>query len=209
MIKIVMKNIVAAVIAFSVFNISTWAQDLQSEKQEPVRIGVSDKQGSAIGLSFMPPDEDGWNMTKTGLNVSLNKKGKSDDENSQIEAYLITLDTPVNPISSFIERIKQNTQDGYAKNSRFRIVSLEVTEDKNNPQCARLHLSLEDLKPVRTVAHEQKKFSEQYALSCGLLKNSRVGIEVRYYYRFYEPNKDSQLADKANKIFATVIIVDK
>ena len=139
-------------------------------------------------------------MKRTGLDVSLEKKGQSDDENSQIEAYLVTLDTPVNPISGFVERIRQNTQESYAKNSRFKIETLEVTEDKNNLQCARLHLSLEDLKPVRTVANEHKKFSEQYVLSCGLLKNSRVGIEVRYYHRFYEPNKDGHLADKASKI---------
>jgi len=187
---------------------SAWAQTLGPKKQEPIHVGISDKKGSAIGLSFIPPDEDGWNTARSGLSVTLNKKEKSNDESSEIEAYLITLDSPVTPISSYIERIKQNTQEGYAQDSRFKIVALEVAQDKNNPQCARLHLLLEDLKPLRTVTHEHKKFSEQYVLSCGLLKNNRVGIEVRYYYRFYEPNKDDQLADKANNIFDTVKIID-
>jgi len=157
----------------------------------------------------MPPDEDGWNVKRSGVNVTLSKKEKSEDENSEIEAYLIMLDSPANPISDYVERIKQNTQKGYAQNSKFKITSLEVAEDKNNHQCARVHLLLEDLKPIRTVTHEDKKFSEQYVLSCGLLKNKRVGIEVRYYHRFYEPNKDSQLADKVNNIFATVKILDE
>ncbi len=208
MIQLVAKYLGISVIATFVIVAGAWAQDL-TKKQEPIRIGISDQQGTSIGLSFMPPDETGWNITRDGLEVSLRKKGMSEDESSQIEAFLITLDTPAIPIASFIERIRKNTTEGYEKNSRFKVVTLEVTEDRNIHQCARVHVLLEDLKPVRTVAHDQKKFSEQYTLACGLLKNSNVGFEIRYYHRFYEPHKDAQLEGKAHDIFTTVAIEDK
>jgi hypothetical protein len=70
-------------------------------------------------------------------------------------------------------------------------------------------LLLEVFKPTRTVVHNEVKFSEQYALWCGLSKNDRIGIQVTYFHRYYESNKDSQLADKADALFATVIIVDE
>lgn len=208
MIQLLIKHFVSAVVAIFVLSTSAWALDLQPKKQEPIIIGISDKQGTAVGFSFMPPDEDGWIMTKNGLSVSLKKQGKSEVENSQIDAYLIILDTPVIPISDYVERIKQNIQKGYAQDNRFKIVSFDVTEDKSNSQCVRLHLLLEVLKPVSIVTHEPKKFIEQYDLSCGLLKNKRVGFEVRYYNRYYEPNKDSQLVEKASNIFSTVKIID-
>lgn len=208
MIQLIAKYLGIAVIATFAIVAGAWAQDL-TKKQEPIRIGISDQQGTSIGLSFIPPGEAGWNITRDGLEVSLRKKGMSEDENSQIEAFLITLDTPAIPIASFIERIRKNAMEGYEKDSRFKVVTLEVTEDRNIHQCARFHVLLEDLKPVRTVAHEHKKFSEQYTLACGLLKNRNVGFEIRYYHRFYESNKDDQLGDKANDIFTTVVIEDR
>ncbi len=208
MIQLIAKHFGISVIATFVIVTGAWAQDL-TKKQEPIRIGISDQQGTSVGLSFMPPDEVGWSITRNGLEASLKMKGMSDDENSQIEAFLITLDTPVIPIARFIERIRKNVTEGYEKDSRFKVVTLEVTEDRNIHQCARVHMLLEDLKPVRTVAHQHKKFSEQYALACGLLKNSNVGFEIRYYHRFYEPNKDGRLEGKADDIFTTIAIEDK
>jgi len=208
MIQLIAKHLGISVISTFVIVAGAWAQDL-TKKQDPIRIGISDQQGTSIGLSFMPPDDASWNITRDGLEVSLRKKGMSEDENSQIEAFLITLDTPAIPITSFIERIRKNTTEGYEKNSRFKIITLDVTEDSNIHQCARVHVLLEDLKPVRTVAHEHKKFSEQHTLACGLLKNRNVGFEIRYYHRFYEPNKDDQLESKANDIFTTVVFEDK
>jgi hypothetical protein len=119
------------------------------------------------------------------------------------------LDVPVNPISDYIEQIKKNIQEGYAKNPRFKIKVLETMADPSKPQCVRLHLLLEDTKPVRTVSHEYAKLSEQYVLSCGLLTYKGMGVELRYYDRYYEQNKDNQLAEKANKIFEGVVIGDK
>jgi hypothetical protein len=180
-----------------------------SVANKPLTIGIADKNGGAMGLTFTPPEEDGWKITKSGVSVSLKKNGASADENKEIEAYLMNLDVPINPISGYVEQIKKNTLDGYGNDSRFKILALEVVPDNAKSQCARVHLLLEDKKPLRTVSHEHIKLSEQYVLSCGSLKYKGMGVEVRYYDRYYEPKKDNQLAEKANKIFESVIIDDK
>lgn len=204
-----MKFSIALTIFLALLSTSTHADTSQPQKGEPVRIGITDQSGSVLGLSFMPPDENGWDITKSGLSVTLKKSGESADENREIEAYLINLDAPVAPISGYIEKIKKNTQEGYAKNQRFKIRAFEVTEDPRNSQCARVYLLLEDTQPTRTGSTQQKKWSEQHMLSCGSTKYKRMGFEVRYYHRYYEPNKDDQLLNKANKVLESVVIEDK
>ena len=185
------------------------AEPYQPKADKPVRIGIVDQSGSVLGLHFMPPDENGWDITKSGINVTLKKDGESAEENREIEAYLVNLDAPVSPISGYIERIKKNTHEGYSKNERFKIKAFDVTEDSKNSLCARVYLLLEDTQPTRTGNNQQKKWSEQHVLSCGSLKYKRIGFEVRYYHRYYESNRDSQFIDEANKVLESVVIEDK
>jgi hypothetical protein len=203
----IMKNIILIVTAL--LSINAWAENLSLKKQEPIAFGITDKEGGTLGLKFTPPEEDGWNIKRSGTGVSMKKNGESDDENKEIEGYIMRPDAPIDPISGYVEQIKKNVQEGYAKNPRFKIKALETMADPSKPRCIRLHLLLEDTKPVRTVSHEYTKWSEQYVLSCGLLKYKGMGVELRYYDRYYEPNKDNQLAEKANKIFESVVIDDK
>jgi hypothetical protein len=198
----IMKNII--LIVATLLCINAWAQNPGSKKQEPIAFGITDKNGGVLGFKFTPPEEEGWIIKRTGNGVSIKKKGASDDENNEIEGYIMRLDAPIDPISGYIEQIKKNVQENYTNNSRLKIKSLETMADSSKPQCIRLHLLLEDTKP-----EPRKWWSEQYILSCGLLKYKGMGVELRYYDRYYEPNKDSQLAEKANKIFESVVIDDK
>ena len=95
------------------------------------------------------------------------------------------------------------------KNTRFNIKDFDVKPDPNHVRCVRMHLLLEDRKPVRTVDHDQKKYSEQYTLSCGLEKHKGMGVELRLYDRYYEQNKDVKLAEVANTLFDSIVIDDK
>ena len=202
-----MKNIIFIIIFL--YSVNACAQNPSTKILEPVTFGIADKLGGSLGLSFMPPDEEGWELKRSKSGVSVIKNGVSKDENKEIEGYIIQLDVPVDPISSYIEQIKKNIQEGYANNPRFKIYAFEVMADPSRPRCVRFHLLLEDIKPVRTVNHGYTKWSEQYVLSCGFLKYKGLGVELRYYDRYYDPNKDSHFAEKADKIFEGVVIEDK
>lgn len=170
----------------------------------PVKIGIADKSGAKLALSFLPPDEDGWQVTNKGLSASAKKDGALDGENREIEAYLITLDAPVAPISGYIERLKKNLQDGIAGSSGFKLVTLDVFEDPKDKRCARVHLLLEDVR----ANDERRKWSEQHVLSCGSLKYKRVGFEVRYYNRYYDSQKGGHFAAQAAKVLDSVVFED-
>ncbi len=207
--KLVIKKPLVALLAFSLLSFNVLAENSEPSKQERINVGISDQDGTAIGLSFVPSTLDDWDLKRPGLSVTLRKKGQSDDENTEIEAYLVTLDTPPTSVSNNIEQTKQYLLKSYENNDKFKLVSFDVTQDTSIPQCVRVYYLQEHLKPTRTVAHSEKKFGESHVLSCRLLKNKNIGINVGYYHRFYEPNKDNGLADKANKIFATVKLVDE
>ena len=169
------------------------------ENQKIIAFGISDKEGGVLGLEFSPPEGEGWNIKRSGTGVSVKKNGASADENTEIEAYIIRLDAPVEPISGYIEKIKENIQKGYGGNSRIEINLLEVIADPTRSRCARLHIILQD----RT---DTKLYSEQYVLSCGLEKYKGMGVELRYIDRYYEKNRDNQLAEKASRILESMVI---
>lgn len=194
-----------ALTAFLLINTGLYAQTELPVIPETIRAVIQDaNNGTAIGYSFNSPVDEGWTMKKDGLSVSLDKKGVSADENSQIESYVMRLDSQINA-----NQLKRNIEKGYSQNDRFKIISLSVVEEPKRPQCVITHLLLQDLKPVRTVDHQQPKFSEQYALSCGFLKNKGIGVEVRYYQRFYDANKDPKFMDRANQVFASLVLEDQ
>lgn len=175
------------------------AQNSIPENQKIIAFGISDKEGGVLGLEFSPPEGEGWNIKRSGTGVSVKKNGASADENTEIEAYIIRLDAPVEPISGYIEKIKENIQKGYGGNSRIEINLLEVIADPTRSRCARLHIILQD----RT---DTKLYSEQYVLSCGLEKYKGMGVELRYIDRYYEKNRDNQLAEKASRILESMVI---
>ena len=65
---------------------------------------------------------------------------------------------------------------------------------------------LEDIQAEPVI--KQKRWSEQYALSCGLLKHKGLGFELRYYHRYIDSNKDPQFQEKTVKIIESVVIQD-
>ncbi|GHU15115.1 hypothetical protein AGMMS50225_28120 [Betaproteobacteria bacterium] len=179
------------------------------EPQKQVGVGIFEKNGAAIGVDFTPSETEGWSKYQSMSNVSLKKKGASNDEGWEIEAYLITLATPVVQISAYADKIVKNIREGYGQGERYKIASLDTAEYPDKGLCVKVHLLVEDTKPVRTVDHQGKKWSEQYILSCGLVKNRRIGVEVRYVNVFYDSNKDDLLSEKAARIFDSVEITDK
>ena len=195
------KTLVALLIALA--STSVLAEAPQS-KVAPVRIGVAGNSGVKLALSFLPPEEDGWQVTNNGLSASVKKDGALAGENREIEAYLITLDTPVTPIADFIERLKKNIQNSFDASNGFKLVLMDIFEDPRDRRCARMHLLLEDMR----ASNQQRKWSEQYALSCGSLKYKRIGFEIRYYNRYYESQKDEHFAAQATKVLDSVVFED-
>jgi hypothetical protein len=178
------------------------AQNPNPESSKPLAFGISDQDGGVLGLEFSPPEGGGWSIKRSGAGISVKKKGASANENTEIEGYIIKLDMPMEPISDYIERIKKNIQKDYETNSRFEIKLLEVVADPARPSCAKFHVLLQD----RT---DTKWYSEQYALSCGLKKYRGMGVELRYFNRYYEQNRDGQLAEEANRILESIVIHDR
>lgn len=84
--------------------------------------------------------------------------------------------------------------------------------DRLEQICHFLHLEFADLFKTtprkRKLITKQKRWNEQYALSCGLLKRKGLGFELRYYHRYLDSNKDLQLREKAIKIIESVVIQD-
>jgi len=174
------------------------------QRGERVHIGITDKNSAVLGLSFVSPDEAGWKIMRSGLSASLSKEGSNFKENQEIEAYIIRLDIPFQPVSEYIDKINYNIQNGYKDNQDFRIQALDVDEYPENNQCVKIHLLLEDLSSARN--NKPKRWSEQYALSCASLAFKNMGYELRYYQRYYEQNKDDQFENKMDTLFKSVKI---
>lgn len=172
-----------------------------------VQFGVAFKDGSSVGMKFLPPDEEGWVMTRPGGGVNLRKNAGSPTDSMEIEAYMMRLDSPISPMSSYIETIKRNVTEGYERNKNFKISAFEVTEDPKDARCARLHLLLERVQPSQEA--QERRWSEQYVLSCGSLKNKGLGFELRFYHRYVESSKDAQFAEKARKVLDSAVLVDE
>jgi hypothetical protein len=171
-----------------------------------IRIGILDKSGSSVALKFNPPDEAGWSEKNSGLSVTLKNSNDSEDNNREIEAYLMRVEAPISPISGYIETMRRNILEGVANSKRFKVNALEITEDSKDARCVRLHLLLEGIEAEPVT--KQKRWSEQYALSCGLLKRKGLGFELRYYHRYLDSNKDLQFREKAVKLIESVVIQD-
>jgi hypothetical protein len=178
------------------------AQNQNTENQESIVFGISDKAGGALGLEFAHPEGEGWNIKRSGTGVSMKKNGASADENTEIEGYIIRLDTPTEPISRYIDTIKNNTQKAYENNLRLETKLIEVIADPTRSRCVKIHILLQD----RT---DTKWYSEQYALSCSLQKYKGMGVELRYFDRYFEKNIDNKFTEKANRILDSVVITDK
>lgn len=183
---------------------TTTADDMDRSKF--VGVGITDNKGTSIRLRFIPPDEEGWSTERSGLSVTLRKNASSDSDNREIEAYLIKLDTPISPISDHIETIRRNLVEGYTKSKKFTISALELTEDPKDNRCIRGHLLLEATQPDQVI--QEKKWSEQYFLSCGLLKHKGLGFELRYYHRYLNSKKDIQFIEEARRVLESATIDD-
>jgi len=182
--------------------------DAPAPDGKTIDIGYTDSK-MLLRLRLTPPAEDGWNGERNNLGATLTRQGKLPGENQQIDAYMMTLDTPSASMSEYIDIIKANIQAGYADSKKYRLVSSDVQADPKDTRCARIHVLLEDMQPPPTGDSSHKKWSEQYTLSCGLTQVKRLGFEVRYYQRYYDPNKDEHFAEKADKLFQGVAIEEK
>jgi hypothetical protein len=176
----------------------------EGDSRKFVGVGITDSKGASIGLKFAPPDEVGWSTENTGLNLVLRKNADSDSDNREIEAYLIKLDSPISPISDYIKTIRRNLVEGYANSKKFKISALELSEDTKDSRCVRGYLLLEAIQPDQSV--QEKRWSEQYFLSCGLLKHKGLGFELRYYHRYLDSKKDKQFIEDARLLLESAKI---
>lgn len=167
-----------------------------------VTVGISDETGSLFGLSFEPPDEEGWTVKKSGLSVRLEKNADSAEDSREIEAYPIRLDVPISPMSAYIDNIKRNLVNNYKNNKEFKMSAFDVIQDPKNSRCARLHILLESKLPDQ--ATSEKKWSEQYLLSCGFPKYKGMGFEIRYYHRYIDSKKMINLSKMLEKCWTVL-----
>ncbi|QBK05369.1 hypothetical protein DW355_11995 [Hylemonella gracilis] len=183
------------------------AEEADGKQSKTVQVGLAFKDGSSVGLKFLPPDEEGWVMTRPGGGVNFKKNAGSPTDSMEIEAYMMRLDTPIEPMASYMETIKRNITEGYERNKNFKISAFEVTEDPKDARCARIHLLLERVQLGQEA--QERRWSEQYVLSCGSLKRKGMGFELRFYHRYVESGKDAQFAEKARKVLDSAVLVDE
>jgi len=178
---------------------------------EPGRlhVGVVDADGtSQLGFSFIAPDEPDWTNTRKKLDVTLYKAGKRDGENQQIEAIIINMDVPFQPVDRFITQIKKNVEETYVDNHDFKLHAFDVQPYAGNAQCVKSHILRQDTRGS-TDPGGIKKWHEQYALSCGSAKYKRFGYEIRYQQWYFSGNRDTQLEEKAEQVFASLRIEEQ
>lgn len=187
-----------------IFNFNANAND--TKLTESIGIGITDKSGSTVALKFIPPGDEGWSVKNSGLSATLKHSTDSEDDNREIEAYLMRVDAPISPISDYIKTIRRNILEGYANSKIFKVNEFEITEDSKDARCVRVHLVLEGVQAEPVM--KQKRWSEQYALSCGLLKHKGLGFELRYYHQYLYSKRDPQFREKAVKIIDSVVIQD-
>lgn len=118
------------VLELLIFNFNANAND--TKLTESIGIGISDKSGSTVALKFIPPDDEGWSAKSSGLSVTLKNSTDSEDDNREIEAYLMRVEAPISPRSDYIKTIRRNTLEGYANSNKFKINELEITEDSKD-----------------------------------------------------------------------------
>jgi len=167
---------------------------------------IADDAKVVLDISFLSPNEPGWagGIFYEWL-VMLKKDGAVVEENQEIEAYIINQDMPFHPVASFIQRKKQDIQAYYATVPELKLQALDVREYPENSQCIRIYVLLEDLRSPK----DNKRWSEQHALSCIFPVHQHMGYEIRYYQRYYEQHRDNQFASKADALFKSVRVEDR
>lgn len=197
-------QILLSVLGLLSFNLDAIAND--KKLTESIGIGISDTSGSTVALKFIPPDEEGWSAKNSGLSVTLRNGTDKEDDSREIEAYLIRIEAPISSRSDYIQEIRRNAVEGYANSKEFKIGALEITEDSKDARCVRVHLVLEGVQPEPVI--KQKRWIEQYVLSCVLFKHKGLGFELRYYHRYLDSNRDPKFHEKAAKVIESVVIQD-
>jgi len=181
---------------------------------EPGRLHVwiIDADGtSQLGFSFIVADEADWTSTRPNnkkFNITLGKTGKLDGETQQIEALIINMDVPFQPVERFMAQIKKNVEDTYVGSADFKLHTFDVQPYPNNPQCVKSHILRQDTRGTAD-PNGIKKWHEQYALSCGSALYKRFGYEIRYQQWYFTGNRDTQLEEKAEQVFASLRIKEQ
>jgi len=174
-----------------------------------LQVGVIGTDGtSRLGFSFIAPDEAGWTNTRSKLGITLDKAGKLDGETQQIEGIIINMDVPFKPVERFMAQIKKNVEETYVNSADFKLHTFDVQPYANNPQCVKSHILRQDTRGSADPSGI-KKWHEQYALSCGSARYPRFGFEIHYQQWYFGDNRDPQLAEKAEQVFASFRIEDK
>ena len=168
-------QILLSVLGLLSFNLDAIAND--KKLTESIGIGISDTSGSTVALKFIPPDEEGWSAKNSGLSVTLRNGTDKEDDSREIEAYLIRIEAPISSRSDYIQEIRRNAVEGYANSKEFKIGALEITEDSKDARCVRVHLVLEGVQPEPVI--KQKRWIEQYVLSCVLFKHKGPQTNLR------------------------------
>jgi len=172
--------------------------------------GLTLSNGSTIlRVKWTTPNEPGWvGYRNNRSRTTLIKNGSSPYENQEVEAYIVNRNLSFDhPNDNLHQQMIRNIREYYDGIKEYNLVRLEVNDYSEKKGCIKIYILLEYTQETRN--NEQKKWSEQYALSCHFPIHRYMGFELRYYQRYYDNNKDHYFSNKADKLFKSIKIEDK
>jgi len=198
-----------APIIFLLFFLASCANSRSIPHRDGERVRASlDDPYTNLEVSVISPKEPGWIRERfTDSIVTLKKGNDLSKENQEIEIYITEREPSNQPTPTSTQQIKKNIQNHFDNIKEYKLQDLEVKEYPENNGCVRIYILLEDLENKEN--NNQKRWSEQHALSCNFPTHQRMGFEIRFYQRYYEQNKDNKFARKADALFKSLKVVDR
>jgi len=160
-------------------------------------------------VKWTTPNEPGWvGYRNNKSRTTLIRNGNSPYENQEIEAYIVNHNLSFyHPNNYSHQQIIRNIREYYDSIKEYNLVHLEVNDYSENRNCLKIYILLEYMQDTRN--NEQKRWSEQHALSCHFPIHRYMGFELRYYQRYYDNNRDHHFSNKAERLFRSLKIKDK
>jgi len=171
---------------------------------ENVKITVPVKRLHAFGYSFVPPNEEGWEISQRAkFLLAIGKKDTAKNEVHlihgaplKIPEYLID--------KNFIQMIKERQTKEWGS-SRYKINKHDVTSyTGKNTTCAHSHMQLEDQEALTYSGNRVFMAREVLSLTCIHPKHPNVAVNVTYSYRHPFDQKEPKFIEKAEKVLSSI-----
>jgi|GEM_PF-1113083 len=171
---------------------------------------VMPHMNKALRVSWIVPNESGWSGYRhNNYGTVLIKNKDSLQNNQEIEVYIVEnrhLFFYHHDSNLLHKEVTSNIKNYYENIKEYSLNFIEVERYAGNKNCLKIHILLEDMQEG---SDKQKRWNEQYALSCRFPFHRHIGFEFRYYQRYYDDNKDYQFSNKAHELFKSIKIEDR